>query len=161
MSPTIRPACLDDVPKLDAIDRRIWDARSTPAPLPLGVIPFDLHLPLQDTWVAAIESDIAGYVTIGSRSSLTSNQHVCMIRVLGVDQAFQRCGIGRRLLEEAEHQARKRGCKVMRLYVLGSNTRAIAAYERAGFSITARLEGEFIINGLVVDDLIMSKQVAP
>ena len=63
------------------------------------------------------------------------------------------------MLEEAERQASERRCTVMRLYLLSTNLPARATYERAGFSLTARLDGEFIVEGVAVDDLIMSKPV--
>jgi ribosomal protein S18 acetylase RimI-like enzyme len=155
----VRPACVDDVAALDVMDARIWDARSTPAVLPLAPLPFHQKLPLHDTWVAALDGRAVGYVTLGWRSSLPSNQHVCMIRVLGVDPSVRRQGVALRLLDEAERQAVERRCSVMRLYLLSTNLPARAAYERAGFTLTARLEGEFIVEGVAVDDLIMSKPV--
>lgn len=155
----VRPACVDDVAELDVIDARIWDARSTPAQLPLTPLPFHQKLPLHDTWVAELDGRVVGYVTLGWRSSLPSNQHVCMIRVVGVDPSARRRGVGRALLEEAERQAFVRRCTVMRLYLLSTNWPARATYERAGFSLTARLDGEFIVEGVAVDDLIMSKPV--
>ena len=44
----------------------------------------------------------------------------------------------------------------MRLRVLATNRPAIRLYEAAGFSLDARLPGEFLIDGRYVDDLVMS-----
>ena len=50
-----------------------------------------------------------------------------------VEPAFRRCGIGRRLVEEAEALARSWGHDELLLYVDSTNTAAVALYEACGF----------------------------
>ena len=52
-------------------------------------------------------------------------------------------GIGRRMMQRAENEARKRGCCRMRLEVRMENTTAIRLYESLGFSDTAVIPGYY------------------
>ncbi|HEX4504474.1 MAG TPA: GNAT family N-acetyltransferase [Alphaproteobacteria bacterium] len=63
----------------------------------------------------------------------------CYIRHLWVDADWRRHGLGRRLLAEAEAQAKMRGCAG--LYVDTFNEAAVVFYERAGFERFGRIEG--------------------
>jgi len=65
-------------------------------------------------------------------------------------------GIARRLLAAALDAAAAAGAQRVRLRVLATNRPAIRLYEAAGFSLDARLPGEFLIDGRYVDDLVMS-----
>lgn len=47
---------------------------------------------------------------------------------------FHRGGLGRRLMDEAIAEARRRGCRRLLLGVYGGNAAAIAFYERVGFT---------------------------
>jgi ribosomal protein S18 acetylase RimI-like enzyme len=60
------------------------------------------------------------------------------IRHLWVAPDWQRRGLGRRLLAEAEAQARARQCTG--LYVDTFNPGAVVFYERAGFALVGRIE---------------------
>lgn len=69
----------------------------------------------------------AGFSTFAARPLL--NIHDIVVRA---DRRGQ--GVGRALLEWAEARARELGCCKLTLEVLSNNTRALAAYERAGFA---------------------------
>jgi ribosomal protein S18 acetylase RimI-like enzyme len=62
----------------------------------------------------------------------------CYIRHLWVQQDWQRQGLGRRLLAEAESQARARQC--VGLYVDTFDPGAATFYERAGFERFGRID---------------------
>ena len=52
---------------------------------------------------------------------------------LAVDPDFQQNGIGRRMVEKAEKELRKLGCRKINLQVRNSNKSMIAFYEHIGF----------------------------
>ncbi len=68
-----------------------------------------------------------GYSTFAARSLIN-------IHDLGVLPAFRGLGIGRQLLAEIEHRARKTGCCKVTLEVQEGNKRARGVYHAAGFS---------------------------
>ena len=69
----------------------------------------------------------AGFSTFAAKPLL--NIHDVVTRA---DQRGQ--GVGQALLQWAEKRARELGCCKLTLEVLSNNTRAMAAYERAGFA---------------------------
>lgn len=60
------------------------------------------------------------------------------IDLLGVKQGVRRQGIGTQLIHQAEHEARRRGCRYARTstYVF----QALALYQRLGYEIVGQLE---------------------
>ena len=69
----------------------------------------------------------AGFSTYAAKSLL--NIHDIVVRD---DSRGQ--GVGQALLQWAEQRARELGCCKLTLEVLSNNTRAMAAYQRAGFA---------------------------
>lgn len=61
--------------------------------------------------------------------------HRGWINYLGVAPAWQRGGLGRRLMDEAEARLRAAGCPKINLQVRPDNRAAIAFYERIGFAV--------------------------
>ncbi len=61
------------------------------------------------------------------------------IAYMAVEPRFRRYGIGSRLLEAAEDEARRRGLPYMGLMVTEDNAAARAMYERAGYLTERRL----------------------
>ena len=80
----------------------------------------------------------AGGMVVGGLNG-SSHWGWCYIRHLWVDDDWRRKGLGRRLVAEAEEQARARGCAG--LYVDTFNNAAVSFYERAGFVLFGRIEG--------------------
>jgi GNAT superfamily N-acetyltransferase len=67
-------------------------------------------------------------------------------------------GLGTQLLKHCETEARKLGALVMTLNVNKRNARAIATYQRNGFTIAQSVIND-IGHGFVMDDYIMTKQL--
>jgi len=85
-----------------------------------------------------------------------ANAHVYLINGLAVDPAHQRRRIGRELVIAAERVARRRGGRRITLRVLGVNANARALYTSCGYRIEGVLEGEFLVDGRYVDDVLMA-----
>jgi diamine N-acetyltransferase len=71
---------------------------------------------------------------------------------------WQRCGIGRALLNQCEANARGRGATSLVLNVNKRNVHAIAAYQKHGFTICESVTVD-IGGGFVMDDYVMAKQL--
>ena len=68
-------------------------------------------------------------------------------------------GLGSRLLQHCEQQARAAGAHRLILAVNKRNTKAIAAYQRNGFVIAESVVTD-IGGGFVMDDFVMAKELA-
>jgi len=126
-----------------------------PAP-PAGTPFFGVHTTPADVLVAVVDGAIVGYVTIKPATELQASDHVLHISGLAVDDAVQRRGIGRALMDGAIAEARRRRARRLTLRVLGPNTAARRLYEACGFEVEGVLRGEFHLDGEDVDDVLMA-----
>jgi RimJ/RimL family protein N-acetyltransferase len=76
---------------------------------------------------------------------------------MGVRTEYQGQGIGRRLLAELDRWAAEVGLSRLELTVMAHNQRAIALYERAGFSHEGNKRAGIRVDGHPVDELVMGK----
>jgi ribosomal protein S18 acetylase RimI-like enzyme len=63
--------------------------------------------------------------------------HRGWVNYLAVEPRYQRRGIGRRMMDEAERLLLLEGCPKINLNVRNNNTQVIAFYERLGFTVDA------------------------
>jgi ribosomal protein S18 acetylase RimI-like enzyme len=152
----IRSAEPDDDAALRAIDVTTWSPDVTPAPQSEPQTPFfsDRHTP-SDVIVAQRDGLVVGYAMLQQTIPLPSHQHVLELNGLAVAPGQQRRGVGRRLVEEAQHEARRRRVRKLSLRVLAPNTTARRLYESCGFTVEGILKGEFLLRGQLVDDVLM------
>ena len=66
----------------------------------------------------------------------------------------------RALLDAAVAEARRRGAQRLTLRVLGPNAGARRLYEAAGFVVEGTLRGEFVLDGGLVDDVLMARSLS-
>jgi GNAT superfamily N-acetyltransferase len=78
---------------------------------------------------------------------------------LYVLQAYQRHGVGARLIARVESAAKLSGATTLVLNVNKNNSQAIRAYEKHGFAVRAAVEVD-IGRGFVMDDYVMAKPLA-
>jgi len=83
--------------------------------------------------VAAVNNDIAGFVSFGPTRDDEADHTVGEIMGLYLDSGFWNRGIGRALSDEALASMRLDGFREVTLWVLRGNARAIRFYELAGF----------------------------
>ena len=156
----IRPAREDDDAALLEIDFATWTRAVSPAPAPTRegrTSFFDNRTARENYLVAEADGRILGYVLVHQNIPLPSHQHVLGINGLAVDPSAQGRGIGRALVEAAVSEATRRGATKLTLRVLGENTGARRLYERCGFVVEGLLRGEFLLDGTLVDDVLMAR----
>jgi ribosomal protein S18 acetylase RimI-like enzyme len=156
MTVTIRPARADDDASLLVIDTDTWTSAVSPAPAPEVRATFFDGQALEGFLVAEVDGVVSGYVSIYQNIPLPSHEHVLAINGLAVAPGVQGRGVGRSLVEGAVELARKRGRAKVTLRVLGHNTGARRLYERCGFAVEGVLKGEFVLDGQLVDDVLMA-----
>ncbi|NMO94518.1 GNAT family N-acetyltransferase [Paenibacillus lemnae] len=154
---TIRFSELKDAARLMELDHLVWDRNTAPEPLNWESREhYLLHCPPGSQLVAVTDSEeIAGYLGFRPPTGLDSSAHVYELWI-AVDPAFQRQGIGSRLMHAFQKAARQEGKSKLRLRVLSSNPRAIAFYRSCGFKEEGRLVREYCVQGRYLDDILMS-----
>ncbi len=73
--------------------------------------------------------------------------------------ARTRAGIGRQLVEAAVAECRRRGARKVSLRVLASNPGARRLYEGCRFEVEGVLRGEFVLQGSLLDDVLMARHL--
>ncbi len=140
-----------------AIDEATWTSVVSPSPVPTDRETFFVADRGPDSYlVADLDGVVSGYVSLHQNIPLPSHAHVVEINGLAVAPAAQGHGVGRRLVEAAVAHAAARGAKKVSLRVLGHNTGARRLYERCGFVVEGVLRDEFLLDGALVDDVLMA-----
>ncbi|GAB3157456.1 GNAT family N-acetyltransferase [Amycolatopsis stemonae] len=157
----VRPARADDEAALAKLDERTWTSVSSPAPPPRPGTPFfDEGTRPEDVLVAEHDGVVAGYVWLEEGFGIPAHRHVRVVGGLAVAPDRRGLGLGRRLVDAAVTEARRRGARKLTLRVLGHNTAARRVYERCGFVVEGVLRGEFHVDGEDVDDVLMARSLA-
>ncbi|MDZ5783276.1 GNAT family N-acetyltransferase [Marinococcus luteus] len=113
---------------------------------------------MKDRLVLFIVEDagmVVGHV-MGVGGSTIRNCRTASV-VIGILPAYQRLGLGRRLLERIEAWAEKRGLHRLELTVIEENTGARALYERFGFQIEGIKQDSLFAHGAYVNEIMMAK----
>lgn len=158
-APFIRRAVLDDEQALVALERRTWSTLHSvlPAPEP----PYDAFFTHRNrpvhVMVAELDGRPVGYVRLVPPTQLASNAHVRQIQGLAVDLGARGRGVARALLNAAYEEALRQGASRITLRVLGHNLPARRLYESEGFVVEGVLPGEFLLDGVYVDDVLMGR----
>jgi len=160
----LRLATPEDAPAIWAILKPIFRAGDT--------YTIDPDIPREDalaywcadtshTYVAEHADQILGTFYI-KRNQAGGGAHVCNAG-FATSSAAQSKGIARAMLDHALAEAARLGFEAMQFnFVVSTNTRAIAIWERAGFQTVGRLPGAFIHpqHGKT-DALVMWKDLEP
>ena len=153
----IRRAESHDAQVLAALDIATWSASVTPAPPRNPESPFfSKGVTPEDVLVAESDGEVLGYVMLHQPIPLPSHSHVLEINGLAVHPKQQGRGIGRFLVEKAKTEARRRGSRKLTLRVLSPNGPARRLYESCGFVTEGILNGEFVLDERLVDDVLMA-----
>ena len=97
---------------------------------------------------------LAGFASLGP----TADPEVWKLHKLYLLPAHHGGGLGSRLLQHCEAEARRLGARRLRLAVNKRNAKAIAAYQRNGFTVIESVVTD-LGGGFVMDDFIMAKSV--
>lgn len=152
----IRQATAEDAATLDDIDALTWTSATSTAPRVAGAPFFGERISPDDVVVAELDGTVRGYVALRQVIPVPSHAHVLTVGGLAVHPSAGRLGLGRRLVSAAQGLARERGARKLTLRVLGPNTAARRLYESCGFEVEGVLAGEFVLDGVEVDDVLMA-----
>lgn len=168
MRVTIAPLMEADIPTLIALARDIWH-QHYPSIISVEQIEYMLaqrytpevirsQLRSGRAWWDKLLVD--GEMVAFSACEQGEHEGELKLDKLYVRTDLQRSGYGSRLLRNAEQRARALGCRRLYLQVNRHNRGAIEAYLRNGFVISR--EAKFDIgHGFIMDDYVMSKDIAP
>jgi N-acetylglutamate synthase-like GNAT family acetyltransferase len=90
------------------------------------------------TWVAEADGELVGLVGIHVSQVLAYDGDAAKVSEIVVDDRYRRRGIGARLMQVAEEEARRRGCVVLFLTTAERRKDAHAFYRRLGLEETGR-----------------------
>ncbi|CDQ43769.1 MULTISPECIES: GNAT family N-acetyltransferase [Mycolicibacterium] len=138
MSSSIRAATADDIAAVEqivALAYRPYIARIGRAPAPMTA---DYRALLPHTHVLTDDDAVAGVLV-----AIPATDHLLVDNV-AVDPRHHGRGFGRRLLEYAEQQARRRGLPALRLYTNAAMTENLTLYPRLGYTeVDRRIDDGF------------------
>lgn len=153
----VRPAVPGDLHRVHEINLATHSTRTSPGPA--GGDPDRYRDDLDDLLVATVDRHVHGMVLLGRPTPLASNRHVWMVQGLDVHPDAQGVGLGRRLVAAAMDEARARGGRRLTLRVLANNDVARRFYTSMGFVVEGVLVGEFVLDGVEVDDVLMARRL--
>ncbi|MFJ9941182.1 GNAT family N-acetyltransferase [Streptomyces erythrochromogenes] len=157
----IRPARATDEREILELFRSTWSRVSEPGPRrPADAAVFDERHPVESYLVAERGQRVVGYIAHGPASPLDTNRHVRHIQGLAVLASARGGGVAQALVEAACAAARAGGARRMNLRVLGHNEPARRLYRRCGFAVAGVLPEEFLLDGVYVDDVWMSRSLS-
>ena len=133
---TVRRATPDDVPALYVVVHEaylLYVPRIGRMPAPMTA-DYSAAVQSGQAWVAEADGAIAGLLV------LVEYPGYLLIENIAVQPSAQRRGIGSRLLELAEDEARAQGLSEIRLYTNEGMTENLAFYPRHGYRETRRAE---------------------
>jgi ribosomal protein S18 acetylase RimI-like enzyme len=163
----VTPARRADLPEIQRLAREIWHAHYP------GIITREQidYMLARGYAIEALEEFLEGpasgielAVVDGRRVGFaawyaTGTPGEAKLDKLYVLQAYQRHGVGARLIARVESAAKLAGATTSVLNVNKHNTQAIRAYEKHGFAVRADVVVD-IGNGFVMDDYVMAKALA-
>lgn len=86
-----------------------------------------------ETLIALVGNEPAGFIVLGG-----TGDRVVHVNAIAVDPNQRGKGVGLRLMQEAERNAKQRGAKRLSLHTAQANLAALSLFLRCGFSITQR-----------------------
>lgn len=144
---TIRPATSGDrefvlslANRLADFDRPAW---RTAEEIAEGdrralALAFDAPGPDQELFVGELHGTPAGCLLMWTLEDYFSGERHAHLSVIAVARAAEGQGLGRALMQHAEHWARERGHARITLSVFETNRRAQQLYERLGYAVEMR-----------------------
>jgi RimJ/RimL family protein N-acetyltransferase len=117
------------------------------------------QIPTCRSLVAEVDDRFVGMLGVAG-SPVPRIRHAATI-ALGVLRTCWGQGIATAMMTEAIRWAPSVGLSRLDLFVMTTNTRAMALYERLGFKVEGRRRRAYVINGAAVDDFLMSCILEP
>jgi len=163
---TTRPATVDDIPVLRGLAEQIWRVAY------VGIIPPEqidymlgwmygaAQIALEIGEGVVWEVAMAANQPVGFFSISFQEPPRAKLQRLYLIPERQGAGLGQAMLGRVHELAASRGASDIWLQVNKQNTRAIRAYERAGY-VVVRSAVFDIGGGFVMDDFIMQRALAP
>ena len=89
-------------------------------------------------WVAEDSGRLAGMIWVQPSAHPVTEKPDWLVINVAVAEPFQRHGIGKRLMDHAQREARAAGARRMRLFVAAENTAAVTLYHALGYTEQTR-----------------------
>lgn len=104
-------------------------------------------------FIGELEGHVSGMLSI-ERGIWPKNRHVASFG-MACRAECRSLGLGTALLNTAIDWARTNGVRKLTLEVFSSNEPAIRLYRKMAFTEEARLQGQYVVDGKLVDSIVM------
>ena len=105
--------------------------------------------------VAVVDRKLVASADI-QRGKHSKNAHTASLGI-SVAKPARGLGLGKAVVEDLLRWAKSEGVRKVTLAVFATNESAIALYRQLGFSEEARLKGQVILEGVPVDEVVMTR----
>ncbi len=85
------------------------------------------------TLIAEVDHTPAGFIHVRTHKDSITSETCATIPLLAVSPKSQDMGLGKTLIEHAQHWAKSLGCRLLHLEVFANNTKATGFYQNLGF----------------------------
>ncbi|MEV0647720.1 GNAT family N-acetyltransferase [Phytomonospora sp. NPDC050363] len=155
---TIRKATADDDDALKAVEAVSWDSSSGFPSMREPKETFFNERVGPERYLLAIHDDrVVGYSRLMPKTPIPENAHVLGVFGLAVIPDARGLGVASALLEASADEARKQGCRKLSLQVFATNHAAQKLYAKHGYVVEGVAKDEFLIDGVYVDDIMLTK----
>ncbi|MGC8644916.1 MAG: GNAT family N-acetyltransferase [Thermoplasmata archaeon] len=93
------------------------------------------------TFILEVDGRVAGYSSL----FFSRKGKIAHVESIAVDPVFQGSGLGRKLMDAMENEARDRGCEKIVLETFEKNERALRMYLKRGYLVKGIVEGYYTI----------------
>lgn len=166
MSLRIRVASVEDASAINWISTEV--TKETPRTIPRGpheartIQEIIENIQAADAagarwFVAEVDERVVGFLT-AKRGARAAMRHVADLGITVARDARGR-GAGRALMLACEAWAREVGVRKLTLGVFHDNQRALSLYTSLGYQQEGRRVGMFLIDGRLVDEILMAKEI--
>jgi L-amino acid N-acyltransferase YncA len=150
---TVRDATLNDLPRIveiynESIPGRLATADLDPVTVEQRRTWFEKHSPEhRPLWIAESGQGMVGWLSFESFYGRPAYDATAEISIY-VSSAAQRCGAGKRLLEQAIVRAPQLGIRTLLGFVFAHNAPSIALFEKFGFVAWGQYPGIAVLDGI-------------
>jgi L-amino acid N-acyltransferase YncA len=163
MVPSMRPALLKDLPRIveiynSTVSSRMVTADTEPVSVESRVEWFHKHGNTRPLWVVEVGDEVIGWIALHDFYGRPAYQATAEVS-LYLDEKHRGKGMGNRLLEWTENEAKKLGVKTLLGYIFSHNAPSLQLFAKRGFTQWGMLPDIAELDGVERSLTILGKRI--